>query len=74
MAEHRSRFTKDEADQIREILKEVRRAEKNEAKSLRGKLRRKYGFHISDFSTDGEGFTASDFDDQIRLGIIRVEG
>lgn len=73
MTEHRSRFSKDEADQIREILRKVRRAGKNEAKSLRGKLRRKYGFLISDFSTDGEGFTASDFDEQVRLGIIRVE-
>lgn len=72
MPGHRSTFSPVEAEEIKQILKAVRRAERDEAKALRSKLRRDFGFHISDFTDGNQGFTASDFDDQVRIGVIKV--
>jgi hypothetical protein len=69
---HRSSFTHEEADEIRSVLREIRRAEPEEAKSLRGGLRRRFDFYISDFSDDNTGFTVSDFDQQVSWGVIRI--
>jgi hypothetical protein len=30
------------------------------------------GFSITDYSTDGQGFTVSDLDDMVRRGAIKV--
>ena len=67
----RRQFTRTEVAQIREILHQVRRAERDRQKSLRGRLRR-LGFYISDFSTDASGFTRSDFDELVSTGQVVV--
>jgi hypothetical protein len=66
-------FTAEEAQQIRELLQLVRRAEPGLAqKTLRDALRA-IGFYISDWPRGSvTGFTASDFDDLVRRGLIRI--
>ena len=71
MTEHRREFTRDEADQIRGLLREVRRADRSRQKSLRAKLRR-IGFYISDYAHDQAGFSASDFDDLVQRGTVTI--
>src|SRR4051794_33457149 len=67
-------FTRSEADEIRRLLKLVRRAEPGSAqKALRGRLRAR-GFYISDFAGGAAGFTASEFDDLVRSGRIQITG
>jgi hypothetical protein len=65
-------FTSEEADEIRSILEELRRAERPQQKSLRNTLRSKYGFYITDFTSDASGMTRSDFDDLLGRGTIRL--
>jgi serine/threonine-protein kinase len=69
----RASFSEGEADKIRSILAEIRRAERTRQKELRDKLR-SMGFFISDWSSNQSGFTASDFDDLIRNGWVLIEG
>src|SRR4051794_23659247 len=70
----KDRFTRSEADEIRRLLKVVRRAEPGSAqKGLRAKLRA-LGFYISDFAAGAAGFTASDFGDLVRRGRIQITG
>ena len=69
---HRSSFSSDEASEIRTVLREIRRAEPEAAKKLRGGLRSRFGFYISDYSEDNAGFTASDFDQQVSWGVIKI--
>lgn len=71
MAEHRSEFTPEEADEIRLLLRELRRADGPRQKGLRAKLRR-FGFFITDYARDQAGFTASDFDDLGRRGVVKI--
>jgi hypothetical protein len=70
----RSTFSKSEADEIRQILREKATADRSRQKSLRGTLRSRYHFFISDFTNDAAGFTALDFDQLVRAGAIKVEG
>jgi hypothetical protein len=70
----RSRFTRQEADQIRQILREKATADRSRQKVLRGQLRSKYRFYITGFRNDTAGFTAMDFDDLVKLGSITIEG
>lgn len=57
----RDRFNADELAWIREQLVQLRVAERDEQRRIRGRLRRAE-FRISDWATDSQGFTASDFD------------
>lgn len=50
----RQTFTRDEADQIRALLREKAVADRNEQKRLRGRIRR-LGFYISDWDSDAAG-------------------
>lgn len=68
----RSTFTEVEAHDIRRLLREKGIADRDRQKSIRGSLRRKYDFYISDFSTDADGFTAADFDACIARGRITI--
>jgi hypothetical protein len=62
----RDRFSRSEADEIRRLLKRVRRAERGTPqKRLRDQLRA-IGFYISDFAGGPAGFTRSDFDELVR--------
>jgi hypothetical protein len=68
----RMSFTRDEIEQLRSSLRELRRADRNRQKTIRARMRR-MGFYITDFSHDADGFTASDLDDLISRGTIKVE-
>ncbi len=72
MTKGRSEFTREEASEIRGLLDQVRAAERRESKVLRNELRTQYRFYITDFETDQRGFTASDFDELVKLGQIRL--
>jgi hypothetical protein len=69
---HRSSFSSEEAEEIRTVLREIRLAEPEAAKKLRGGLRSEFGSYISDYSEDNVGFTASDFDQQVSWGVIQI--
>ncbi len=64
-------FTNDEIERIRDLLRELRRSDRDTQKKIRGQLRR-MDFFITDFSHDGDGFTASDLDDLIDRGTIKI--
>lgn len=65
-------FTRVEIDRIRSLLYDLRRADADEQKKIRGKLRR-MDFDIHDFTDGAEGFTRSDLDELITRGTVRVE-
>ncbi len=65
----RDRFNADELAWIREQLDQLRVAERDEQKRIRGRLRRAQ-FRISDWATDRQGFTASEFDALVTGGRI----
>lgn len=67
----KAKFTRAEAALIRDALQRLRRAERNEQKSIQAGLRRR-GFHISDWRSDGEAFTRADFDVLVRDGLIKI--
>lgn len=68
-------FTKSEADAIRELLKEKVRSDRSKQKTIRGKIRKKYGFYISDFTfSSSDTFTHYDFDRLIKNGNIKIIG
>jgi hypothetical protein len=71
--QHRSTFTQDEIGLIRSQLIELRRSDRNRQKIIRAQLRRQFGFHISDY-TSQQGFTAAALDELIALGTITVKG
>jgi hypothetical protein len=64
-------FTAREAKEIRELLAAKVRAGRDEQKQIRGRIRRIYGFYISDFSASG-AFGPLDFDDLVRTRQIRI--
>ena len=65
-------FNPGEIEELRGLLRELRRADRDRQKAIRARMRR-IGFYISDFSHDAEGFTASDLDDLITGATITVE-
>lgn len=64
-------FTIEEVNEIRELLKNKVISTTNEQKKIRRKLRDKYQFYISDFTTTN-GFTVEDFNELIDSGRIKV--
>lgn len=65
----RDRFNGEELGWIREQLVQLRVAERDEQKRIRGRLRRAE-FRISDWATDSQGFTASALDALVASGRI----
>ncbi|MCZ2156834.1 MAG: hypothetical protein LC114_23550, partial [Bryobacterales bacterium] len=61
----RSTYSSKEAKAIRDLLAAKLKAGDNEQKRIRGEIRRRYGFYISDFSVSG-AFGPLDFDDLVR--------
>nr|DAP29560.1 MAG TPA: hypothetical protein [Inoviridae sp.] len=51
-----------EAMRIRELLREVRSADRDEQKKLRDRLQIDVSVYISDFTRSNVGFTVDDFD------------
>jgi hypothetical protein len=68
----RDRFTPSEADEIRRVLRLVRKAEPGTAQKVLRDWLRAIGFYISDFAGGPSGFTASEFDDLVRSGRIEI--
>ena len=54
------KYTQSEMEGIRELLIEKSNASRSRQKSLRGKIRTKFGFYISDFTLTADAFTHSD--------------
>lgn len=67
----RSSFTRDEIDELRRLVREKQTADASRQKTLRARMRR-MDFYISDFTSDYDGFVASDLDDLIRRRVISV--
>lgn len=68
----RSSYSQAEIEEIKHLLREVRRSDSSAQKRLRGRLRRQFDFYITDYATDGQGFVASDVDQLVRRGVIAV--
>lgn len=64
----RDRFTSEEADKIRRVLRLVRKAEPGPPQKLLRDQLRAMGFYISDFGGGPIGFTATEFDELVRSG------
>ena len=69
----RTRFTSDEAREIRELLTQKSRADRDGQKRIRGRIR-KLGFYITDFSNAGDCFTRADFEALLNRGAISIIG
>jgi TDG/mug DNA glycosylase family protein len=54
------------------LLREKGTADRDRQKALRGQLRRRFDFYISDFAAETGGFTASDFDALVARGTIEI--
>ncbi|CAE6820554.1 hypothetical protein R70006_06177 [Paraburkholderia domus] len=65
-------FSPAEAARVRELLRQVRAAERDEQKKLREQLRIDVGFYISDFTRSNAGFTEADFDSLVERGTIKI--
>ena len=63
-------FSESEAADIRDLLARVRAGEGQEG--LRGRLRQKHGFWITDFDKTRTGFSPSDFDLLVERGNITI--
>jgi len=68
----KARFTRTQADQIRRLLRLVRRAEPGTPQKLLRDQLRALGFFISDWTRGSSGFTASDFDELAHHGAITI--
>ena len=68
----RDRFTSGEADEIRRVLRLVRKAQPGAPQKLLRDQLRAVGFYISDFGGGPVGFTATEFDELVRSGRIRI--
>ena len=69
----KSAFSRDEVAQIRELLATKTTSAANEQKRIRRRLR-ELGFYISDFSSDGEGFSQADFDRLVERRVVEIAG
>ncbi len=65
-----TQFTREQIKAIKGLLHELRRADRDRQKAIRGKMRKQYGFYITDFG--GPGFTTGDLDDLITSRQIKV--
>jgi double-stranded uracil-DNA glycosylase len=65
-------FTRRELDEIRRLLVQKGTADRDCQKAIRDRLRRRFDFYISDFTSRTDGFTASDLDDLIESGTVEI--
>jgi hypothetical protein len=65
-------FTPAEVEELRDLIRELRRADRDHQKMIRARMRR-IGLYITDVAHDADGFTASDLDDLISRGTIQVQ-
>ncbi len=67
----RDRFTKAEAEQIRQLLGSMSLAGTGRQKSVRQKLRA-IGFYITDYEDAHRGFSVADFDQLVTSGRVAI--
>lgn len=67
----RTTFSRDEIEELRGHLRELRRADADLQKKIRSRMRQ-MGFYITDYSHDADGFTVSDLDEMISRGAITI--
>lgn len=65
-------FNAKTANEIKSMLIECHIAGRYDNMNIRGNLRRKYNFFISDFDRKRKGFTAEDFDHYVSNGEILI--
>ncbi|CAN7760847.1 hypothetical protein LJR296_006956 [Cupriavidus necator] len=65
-------FSPAEAERVRELLRRVRGADRDEQRTLRDRLRNGVGFYNSDFTRSNAGFTVADFDGLVERGTIKI--
>jgi len=65
-------FSSQEADEIRQLLRQKSVADRSRQKALRHQLRQRLDFYISDFTDRTDGFTAADFDELVARGTIEI--
>lgn len=68
----RTTFTRQEAAELRRLIREKQTADRTRQKTLRARMRA-MGFYVTDFATDQRGFVVSDFDDLVARGVIVVD-
>lgn len=68
----RNVFASEEAVEIRRLLQRKVRSPSQDQKKFRGRLRKDFGFYISDFDSSRSGFGPDDFDRLIEHGVIQV--
>jgi hypothetical protein len=68
----KNQFTSTQINEIKNLLTDLRKSEKNEQKRLRARLRKKYEFNIIDFDQSYSGFTLSDLNSLIGNGTITI--
>lgn len=66
-------FTRNEIEQIKDLIRKKVLAPRDEQKKIRGKMRRKYEFYISDFSDNPDGFAVKDLEMLILAGAIVIK-
>jgi hypothetical protein len=67
----RRRFTTQEIEELRRLIREKQTADRDRQKVLRARMRR-MGFYISDHSAYPDGFVVSDLDELISRGVIEI--
>ena len=67
----RREFTQHEADRIRELLRKKVRADREEQKKIRRRIRG-IGFYISDFDGTFSGFGVNDFEQLVAAGEVSI--
>jgi hypothetical protein len=69
----RRSFSQAEAAEIRLLLRQKGTADASRQKRIRGQLRRRFDFYITDFTDPAEDFVASDFDGLVSRGTIEIQ-
>ena len=70
----RRKFSGAEIGEIRAILVRIRKGGRNTQKRLRHRLRKAYGFYITDFDQSRRGFTRNDLDLLVSSRAIEIDG
>jgi 2',3'-cyclic-nucleotide 2'-phosphodiesterase (5'-nucleotidase family) len=65
-------FTPAEAERIRDLLRQLRRADRDQQMRLRHRLRHEFGFYISNFKRSNAEFSEANFNELAKRGIITI--
>jgi len=72
MKKGKSEFTPEEEERIIILLSILRDATREKQKQIRRKLRKNYGFYISNFTSSKKGFTKTDFEDLKKKRVVTI--